>query len=535
MTVSTTSCSRAFQLPSWPSSLPSDSQNSRDEAANPAGKMNDDPAFAAYEHLVQPARVRFALSSGVQAIQASRDPAFLEAFLFYFSVLGSKMTEPVEGWLYRASERCGTLGLTDLARALKGHARAEAGHHLMMIADARSLADRRHVRGLPEVDVDRLLAQLTSEGVLRYIRVHEENLSSETPYAQVAIEYEVEMLPLRFGNAFVAHCLAVLGLEIAPCLSFVTEHIILDASHTDFNARLIARLLNTKPGSLPSLVDAGSAVLDAYGEFVEDCVKLARADTSILSLPPAPRESIRRFKSYVPPAAADTHGPIPDWLVSARELRASVFFEDGRRPRFKTEVGSFADDDPIDLHAHHILAYEGPTLVGCVRVYCLSDDGPACVAEQVLGEDVFSVLLAQQQVRRADTIEIGRWVVKRGHRENGRTAIRLAAIAAALAERICDSRVVPQSMVVCAVGLGDGQDLLLTRVGMKAATCAAPANSDDFNDDVRVMYCVGADCLNTSFRRLMGESAPSALSVEKDTAPETLENFSSLRFETSSH
>ena len=73
-------------------------------------------------------------------------------------------------------------------------------------------------------------------------------------------------------------------------------------------------------------------------------------------------------------------------------------------------------------------------------------------------------------------------------------------------------------MVVCAVGLGDGQDLLLTRVGMKAATCAAPANSDDFNDDVRVMYCVGADCLNTSFRRLMGESSLSALLVEQDTA-----------------
>jgi hypothetical protein len=532
MTVSATSCSRDFQVPSEPSSLLSDPQNNREGAAEPAGKITDDPAFAAYEHLVQAARVRFALSSGVQAIQASRDPAFLEAFLFYFSVLGSKMTEPVEGWLYRAAERCATLGLADLARALHVHARAEAGHHLMMIADARSLSDRRHVRGLPEVDVEQLLAQLTSEGVLRYIRVHEENISGETPYAQAAIEYEVEMLPLRFGNAFVGHCLAVLGQEIAPCLSFVTEHIILDASHTDFNARLIARLLNTKPGSLPSLVNAGSAVLDAYGEFIEDCVKLARADASNLPLPPAPREGIRRFKIYVPPAAADTDGPIPDWLASARELRAAVFFEDGRRPRFKNEVGRFVDNDPIDLHAHHILAYEGPTIVGCVRVYCLSGDGPACVAEKVLGEEMFSELLAQQQVRRADTIEIGRWVVKRGHRENGRTAIRLAAIAAALAERICDSRVVPQSMVICAVGLGDGQDLLLTRVGMKAATCAAPANSDDFNDDVRVMYCVGADCLNTSFRRLMGESAPSALSVEQDTAPKTLENFLSLRFET---
>jgi hypothetical protein len=44
----------------------------------------------------------------------------------------------------------------------------------------------------------------------------------------------------------------------------------------------------------------------------------------------------------------------------------------------------------------------------------------------------------------------------------------------------------------------------------------APAQSANFDDDVRVMYCVGADCLKTSFRRLMGGSVPSALSVEQN-------------------
>jgi hypothetical protein len=37
-------------------------------------------------------------------------------------------------------------------------------------------------------------------------------------------QYEVEMLPLRYGWLFVGHCLEVLGEEISPCLSFVTEH-----------------------------------------------------------------------------------------------------------------------------------------------------------------------------------------------------------------------------------------------------------------------------------------------------------------------
>ena len=38
------------------------------------------------------------------------------------------MTEPVERWIRRAAERCASMGLTALARALKGYALAEAGH-----------------------------------------------------------------------------------------------------------------------------------------------------------------------------------------------------------------------------------------------------------------------------------------------------------------------------------------------------------------------------------------------------------------------
>ncbi len=91
-----------------------------------------------YERLLAPARERFAASPGVRAIQSSQDAAFLESFLLHFSALGSRMTAPVEGWICAAAERCAAIGLPELARALRGHARAEAGHDLMMIADVRS-------------------------------------------------------------------------------------------------------------------------------------------------------------------------------------------------------------------------------------------------------------------------------------------------------------------------------------------------------------------------------------------------------------
>ena len=135
------------------------------------------------------------------------------------------MTEPVESWIRRAADRCAALGLSNLAEALTRHARAEAGHHLMMIADLRSLAGHWNSRHTPPVDADELLRMPPSYGASRYCLVHEENIAGNTPYAQIAIEYEIEQLPLRYGGLFVARCLEIFGPEILPSLSFVTEHI----------------------------------------------------------------------------------------------------------------------------------------------------------------------------------------------------------------------------------------------------------------------------------------------------------------------
>jgi hypothetical protein len=232
-----------------------------------------------YERLLAPAREQFAVSLGVRTIESTSDDVFLELFLLHFCALGSQMTEPVEGWIRRAAERCVTIGLPELARALKGHARAEAGHHLMMIADVRSLAAHWNARREPAVDADELLNEAPSPGVLQYCKVHEENIAGDTPYAQIAIEYEVEMLPLRYGELLLNRCVELLGAEILPCLSFVTEHIVLDVGHTNFNARAIAKLIDLGPSNTPALVSAGTAALDAYAQFLGDCTELADRDS----------------------------------------------------------------------------------------------------------------------------------------------------------------------------------------------------------------------------------------------------------------
>jgi hypothetical protein len=457
-------------------------------------------ALHEYERLLAPARERFAVSSGVRAIQSNQDDAFLESFLLHYCTLGVQMTAPVEHWIRGAAERCATLGLPELARSLNGHARAEAGHHLMMIADAKSLAARWNGRRRPSVEAGRLLNQAPTPGVLQYCGVHEQSLAGDTPYAQIAIEYEVEMLPLRYGDLFIGHCVEVLGPDILSSLSFVTEHIVLDIGHTEFNARSITKLLDLMPACLPALVSAGTAVLDAYAQFLADCAQLAK-HASGESRPLTYFPSRPLAWNVFPPLGEACNGggqSLPDWLDDVRTLRGSVFFDDGRRPNFRTD-GRFSDPDPVDLFAHHILAYDGLRLVGCVRVYRLTVNGPACATERILGEESFSDVLHQQGAQRSDTVEIGRWTVLPEYRANG-PGMQLAAAAATLATTLANGCV---SLVVCTVGTGDQQDLMLARIGLTPAPVTSPIRCDDFNDDVRVMYCADTDRLNVRFRKMM--------------------------------
>jgi hypothetical protein len=140
------------------------------------------PGLEEYEQRIGPARERLAGSAAVLALQSTADPAFLHAFLLHFCSLGARMTEPVEKWIRRAAERCHDVGLAAMSRFLAAHARAETGHHLMMIADVRALADLWNKHYQPSVDANHLLSQVPTPGVENYCRIHNESLLGDTPY-----------------------------------------------------------------------------------------------------------------------------------------------------------------------------------------------------------------------------------------------------------------------------------------------------------------------------------------------------------------
>jgi hypothetical protein len=231
-----------------------------------------------YEPAMRPARERFATNPAGSAL-ASASPDFLESFLIQFCSLGVGLTRPVEGWLLRSGKRCEEVGLPELGRALRSHAKQEAGHDNMMVDDTHALVARWNARRTPHLDAEELLNQPPTRGGLAYQRLHEETIRSDAPYAQIAIEYEIELLPVQFGQMFLDQCQGALGRDILGALSFLREHIVLDVAHSRFNEQQLEKLLQTNLANLDALVRAGTAALDAYAAFLDDCVQIARTRT----------------------------------------------------------------------------------------------------------------------------------------------------------------------------------------------------------------------------------------------------------------
>ena len=235
-----------------------------------------DQSVKDYEQGVQHARSHFRDSTIVNALKTTDDEV-LELFLINFCAFGVGMTESVEDWVHRAGERCDAIGLTDLGRALKMHAKHEANHHLMMIEDTRSLTafwNERH-KG-KQLNAEELLARPVPAGVAQYQKLHEDIISSTTPYKQIAVEYEIELLSVNYGPELIGQCAQRLGMEVVGRLSFVRDHVAVDVGHTAFNHRELGKFLAAHPDYLDDLVDGGTQAIGAYQSYLEDCLIAAQ-------------------------------------------------------------------------------------------------------------------------------------------------------------------------------------------------------------------------------------------------------------------
>jgi N-acyl-L-homoserine lactone synthetase len=286
----------------------------------------------------------------------------------------------------------------------------------------------------------------------------------------------------------------------------------LDGAHTDLNARALNDLIERAPWSLSALAAAGIASLDAYASFLGDCVRLADARAKGAQSHCDPRASLS-WRLKTPPGwklDRDKNGSTLDWLAEVRALRGKAFYEGGRRPAFRTPAGAFLDPDPIDRHAFHVLAYDGAKLVGCVRLYHLDLDGPACLTEKILGEKMFSQMLRTLGARRDEIVEIGRWVVDPDYCAKNRDfglSVQLAAASAAVANALGKASRAEHGFAICAAGTKDRQDRMLTRLGMAPVAGIGPVYCEKYRDDISVLCCSSAQRLSPLLTGLIDQMA----------------------------
>lgn len=231
--------------------------------------MLDQPtleSYEVYERSIAPFRHEFAESPVIRSLGSTTNKKRLHLFLYLFASYGFAMTQPVAGWIRRAGERTIEVGYEEIGKTLIRHAAHEAGHERMMTTDAEFLKSKwsdEYREPLPELDPPKAVSD--------YRDLHETTIESSAPFAQIAIELEIEALSINHGAELVSHWIRTLGKEFLPGLTFLTDHVELDKGHTHFNQSLLQRLLARSPEVCQNLVSAGSQALITYNHYLQEC------------------------------------------------------------------------------------------------------------------------------------------------------------------------------------------------------------------------------------------------------------------------
>ena len=219
-------------------------------------------------------RAEFHEKNAFGPLLKSDDKREILSFFIYFSGLGIKMTEPVEDWIERAGKKCKEIGLEKIGKKLERHAAQEAGHHNMMIEDLEALSLYWNEFNSVKIQPDEV-RKITTDGILKYGQVHEDTIENK-PFGQVSIEYEIELLSLKYGSDIVNHFRKKLGWESSKGLSFLEDHIELDVGHTKFNEKLLNDVLTLNSGYLDDLIISGNEALSSYCLFTNNCLEFAK-------------------------------------------------------------------------------------------------------------------------------------------------------------------------------------------------------------------------------------------------------------------
>jgi hypothetical protein len=211
------------------------------------------------------------------------DPVVLELFLIEYCALGVAMTEPVEGWIRRAAERCQQLGFAKAGEFLVSHADEQKDHHVPFINDTRWLIDRWNAKHDRQLDAEELLSQPLTAGVTNYRALHEAIISADTPYCQLAIEFEIERLAFTYGAGAIPKIVRALGSEAIKGLQFLQNRVNHGIWHASRTESQLNQILHDVPSTLAVLTETAGMALKTYGQYLSDCLAFASKEAPLLT------------------------------------------------------------------------------------------------------------------------------------------------------------------------------------------------------------------------------------------------------------
>jgi hypothetical protein len=165
-------------------------------------------------------------------------------------------------------------------------------------------------------------------------------------------------------------------------------------------------------------------------------------------------------------------------LTEVRAMRARVMYDEGRRPFFRLDDGSFDDPDPVDLYAYHIVARAWDRPVGYARVVPLATEGG--FVSSTIGADRLNRILRDLGTTRERSCEAARWAVVPGWR--GALGRRLVAAAWAVARWL---GVDTAFVLACTVAR---QDLALMRLGARPIRGVPQLTCRAANEELRLLH-----------------------------------------------
>ena len=142
------------------------------------------------------------------------DPTLLLGFMVEFAALSVQLQEPVEQFLVAASGRCEQLGERKAARELLRLAHDAIERYADYADDTRALTLRWNAAHEPELDLTGLLTQPKTRAMRRLFALHNQVVTSDDPWAELALICELESMTAAVAPLLVLHAERRLGADI---------------------------------------------------------------------------------------------------------------------------------------------------------------------------------------------------------------------------------------------------------------------------------------------------------------------------------